>query len=314
MSYSQQITAALQQHIGTHSKEIIRSIYGDFDAWNDANIIPGVKNEITLTSLKIANLIKPYSTTFSPTTDAIQFKPRTMSVKRGKAELTVYPEDYRYTYLAQFQKKGMLRTPDELPAAQFIMEDIVSKVKEEINSKVAYFGEYDPVGTGAVDIADGWGTVLDDMITAGDVIPVTTGAFSSSTAYTKMIQLWRSIPETFRVKAAKLQAFMSLETYEMIEDELETQGYNTGRGDDMLGPKYLRKTNGLLELKPVSWMAGSDRVFITPAENLCILSDSTDEDLNQIIVTQQHYTADLSITFAIGFDFATNMIWCNDQA
>lgn len=314
MASSQKITADLQQHIGTHSAELIEGIYQEFDAWNDARIIPNVKNTITLTSLQINSILKPFTTTFAATVDAIEFKARTMSIHTGKAELTVVPEDYRATYLAQWQKPGMTRTPEDLPFEQYIMEEIIKRIQQDLNNITAYNGVRNAAGTGAIDVTNGWKTQLAAIITAGDVVPVTQTAWTSSNAFTNMKALWRTVPEKYRQKSLNQVAFMSQATYEKITDQLEASNSYTGTGDQFDGPKYLKGTDKMLEIRPVSWMAGSARVFITPAENLCILTDSTNEDMNTISVLQSHYTADLMVTLAIGFDFATNMIWCNELA
>lgn len=313
MANSQDVIPELLVHIGKNSAELNQAIYQEFDAWNDATLIPNVKNEIRLTSLKIKKLSKPFNTTFNATEGAIQFTPRLMKIHRGKAELEVEPEQYRDTYLAQFMKPGVNHTPEDLPFAGYIMQQIIEEIREELNDDVAFDGVYDPNGTDAVDITNGWNTSLKEMITNGEVTPHVLGSIDSTNAYTKIKKLYRSIPGKYKKsKSGILTAYISQDMYDAIQDELETLSVNTGRGDDMLEPVYLRGSGKKLQIKPASWMGDSSRIIITPSWNLCILSDNTDNDINRISAIQKHYTAELSISFAIGFDFATNMIWCNE--
>jgi len=312
MSLSLKITGDLQTEIGTHSADLMRQVYSNFDAWNDATIIPGVKNEITLTKLFINNLIKPWSGTFTPTVDAVEFKPRKLSVKVGKAELKVIPEDYRSTYLAQFMKPGVARTPEDLPFARYILEDVFAKIGEELNTVTAYNGVYNGAGTAAVDVANGWKTELGTMITGAEVTPTVTGTLTSSDAFTKIKGMLDAIPDKYKVPGLKLKIYLSRATYNKVLAEIRTFDIMFGKGFEGTRPTWFPDYENIVELKPVSWMSGSNRVIITPQDNLVILTDDTVVDLAKINVVQEMWGAQLGIAFAIGFNFASNMIWCND--
>lgn len=315
MASSSAITPAIQQYLGENSADLLMLAYQNMDVWNDVTVLPDVKNKIRLTTLLIDSIVKPYSSTFNPSLGKIKFSPREIGVDVGKADLLLDPEEYRQTYLAEFTKKGVLRGPDDLPFSQYVWEAIFAKFGEELNNSTAYFGVKNAAGTAAVDVTDGFGTKLAAMITATEVTPNTIGALASSTAQAQLLTLWRSIPEKFRVKKLAMTAYMSRSSYDAYEDGLDTKSYNTGLGESFLGPKYLRHSDGLLELKPVSWMAGSSRVIITPKSNIILAADATQQDLGKMNIVQDVWTSKVGIAAALGFDFRyAGYIWCNEVA
>jgi uncharacterized protein with GYD domain len=231
------------------------------------------------------------------------------------AILSVIPEAYRQTYLAQFQGKGVTRTPEDLPFAQYVLEQIFEKFGGELNDTTSYAGEYDANGASAIDVANGFGTILAAEITAGNVTPEVLGAINSANAVSQYKKLWRKVPSKWRKKKLAWTMYMSHENYEAYEDNLETLNVNTGRGDDMLKPVTLRGSAGLCTLKPVSWMGASDRIILTPKANMIVGGDAIEQDLAQMNIVQNMWGFDLGIAAAIGFQFRyLPLLICNEAA
>ncbi len=307
------ITPALAQYPGENSHELLRLAYDAMDVANDVTVYPDVKNDLRLTTLAISKIVKPFSSTFSPSSDVINFIPRTISVKVGKADLEVAPEDYRNTYLAHFMQKGVTRTPEDLPFEQFLWEDVMRQFGEELNSETAYFGVYNAAGTNAIAVADGYGTILAQLILGGEVIPNMIGAINSTDGVEQIKELYRRIPVKYRNAKTRLTAYMSHASYEAYEDSTEEKQYNSGTQDAMLKPKWARGADGILELKPVSWMGESERVIITPRANIVMAQDATTQDLAKMNVVQDVWTAKIGIAAALGFNFHyAPLIWCNE--
>ena len=315
MSSSALIPDNLKEQIGRDHGELTTLAYNSMSVKDDVTYLPDVKNEIRVTTLKINKIVKPFTTTFSATEGAVEFKPRTVGVKVGKAELSFAPEEYRQTYLGQYQTKGVARSPEDLPFYKYLAEGIFAQFGEEINDETAYFGNYNPAGTSAVHVANGYGKHIAGMITSGDIVPNAIGALNATSAQDQMTALWRSIPEKFKKATLKMTAYMSVGSYEMIQDSLDKKGYNVGRGEEQLGKKTLRGTDNILEVKPVTWMAGSNRVFITPRANILMLADAIEQDLSDFNLVQNMWTCDIGLAAAVGFDFAYGgLIWSNEVA
>lgn len=320
MSLSAEITPKLKEHIGEHSAELIQLAYQSMDIINDVNLQVNVKNERTLTTLNVKSGAKPFKSTFEGNDDVVEFIPRKISVKPGKYETEFAPEEYRDTYLAQFARPGIAREFEDLPFSEYIANDLAAKFGEEVNDETAYFGVYNASGTTAAAIATGYGKIIADAIaySGSDVnekiTPLVTGAITADDALEQLQLLYRNIPIKYRKPKYNLKAYMSVEAYEAYEDCLSNKGFNTGRGDDMLSPRYLRGTRGILELKPVSWMGNSGRIIMTPFANINMALDTTSEDMAKANIVQKMWTVEMGMAAAFGFDFAyLPLVWCNEQ-
>lgn len=315
MAASNQITAEMQQYIGEKANELFLLAYQSLDVMDDVTFYPDVQNKLILTSFEIDDIVKPWSETVAPTVDAFRFIPRELDVDVAKAELRVVPEKYRQTYLAEFMKKGVNRTPEDLPFAQYILEAIFKKFGEQLNNQTAYLGVKNTAGASAVDVTNGFGTILAAMITAGDVVPTTLGAINSTNALAKLKQLFRLVPQKYRKAEWGWKAYMSTTTYEAYTDNLDVLQVNTGRGDDIGNTQWLRGYKNILEMKPVSWMGASNRVIITPMSNIIMGGDALKQDLTKINVIEELWGALMGLAAAFGFQFRIpGLIYCNELA
>jgi len=300
---SNEVTNEMRQYLGEHSSDLLMLAFQSMDIINDVTFLPDVKNKMILSHFEIDNIVKPFKAEFEAKPDAFRFKPRELDVKLGKAELTVIPEDYRQTYLASMMpKKGVAREPgDIMPFEQYIWEGIFSKFGEELNDSTSYFGDYNPAGNAAVDVADGYGKIIDDLVDDDLIVPQTLGTINNTNALDKFKLLWRNVPNKYRTSRWKWQMYMSMSKYEAYEEYLESKNYNTGRGEDMLNPVYLRQSRGLCELKPVSWMGNSNRIILTPKLNMLMGADALTGDLAKANIIQQMWGFDIGVAAALGF-------------
>jgi hypothetical protein len=306
----------MQQYLGKHKAGLFMLAYAAMTVFNDVTVYPDVKNKLIMSTLITKDFVKPFNTTFTGTADAFKFVPRELDVRVGKGELQIFPEKFRQTYLAYMQTPGVARTPQDLPFAGYIMEAMFKQFGQELNSQTVYNGVYDAAGNNAAAVADGYGTILAGLITDGDVSPTVLGAVDSTNALEQYKELWRGIPEKNRDHAGYTwTAFMSRSKYEAYTDNLDNLQINTGRGDDIPNTRFLRGSEQKLELRPVSWMSGSNRILITPKENIVMGTDQTTLDLATANIIQQMWGFDLGIAAALGFNFIhPELIYCNELA
>lgn len=152
---------------------------------------------------------------------------------------------------------------------------------------------------GARAIAIGLGKIIADEITAGNIVPVTTGAVTASNAYSKFIQVWRALPEPVKLGVSgKGIIYCSQTDYEYLTDDYENQISKNFETID--GITYLSKTDRKCQIKPVPWLSGSRRLIATVKDNLVAGTDEL-SDMNDIRSTPQMYTVNAGITFVIGF-------------
>lgn len=313
MAASNQITSAMQQYVGEKSGELFMLAYQSMDIINDVTFYPDVKNKLILTSFEIDDIVKPFSTTVSATNDVFRFIPRELNVDVAKAELRLQPELYRQTYLAEFMKPGVAIKPEDMPFEQYIWEAFFKKFGEQLNNTTAYFGVKNASGTTAVDVTDGLGTILAALITATTIVPNTLGAVNSTNALSKFKTLARLVPAKYRTPAWGWTLYLSIASYEAYTDNLDTLLINTGRGDAIGNKKWLRGYEGIMELKPVTWMGASARLILTPKANIIMGGDALEGDLQKVNIIPELWGSLIGMAAALGFQFRIpGLVYCNE--
>jgi hypothetical protein len=158
-------------------------------------------------------------------------------------------------------------------------------------------------------LAVGYKGLLDAEETAGKIVPVSTGAITSSDAYAQFTSVWRKLPEM--AKDAGGYIYCSQNSYEALLDDYENKVKKNF--EETNGIVYLSKTDKKAILKPVKWLAGSGRIIASQTGNLWMGTDQTD-DMNVIKTIEQMYTIDAGMTFMIGFQIADPAaLTMNDQ-
>jgi hypothetical protein len=158
-------------------------------------------------------------------------------------------------------------------------------------------------------VAVGFKKILDDAETAGDIVPVSTGAITSADAYGQITSVWRAVDERIRRNGANI--YMSHNTYEALLDDMENKVHKNF--ETLNNMTFLSKTDKKGILKPVDWLAGSGKVIVSASGNLWMGTDQTN-DWNVIKTIEQMYHIDAGITFMIGFQVADfNAMATNDQ-
>lgn len=160
-------------------------------------------------------------------------------------------------------------------------------------------------------IAPGLGFHLAELITDGDVVPTTTGAITNANAYEKLWLIWNDVAEPF--KEAGVKCYLSRNTYENFVKNYESEvgKYTLADGSTR---QFLPGTSGKCEFVIASWMAGSNRVIMTPMDNI-YMGTNEESDFNDIeIVKSTLWILKAGISFVVGFKFRdAEAIWCNDQ-
>lgn len=166
---------------------------------------------------------------------------------------------------------------------------------------------------GARAITKGFGKIITDEITAGNLTATAIGAVNSTNAYAKFMQLWRAQPEPVKLgKVGLVDILCSVTDYECLTDDYEDKIKKNFEEVD--GVTYLAKTNRVCRIKPVSWLTGSRRLICTPVGNLIAGTDEL-SDMNGITAEKHHYVIESTTSFMIGFQFRDlEVLKVGDQA
>lgn len=160
-------------------------------------------------------------------------------------------------------------------------------------------------------ICEGLGSKIAAAIVAGDIVPVTTGALTSTNAYDKAILVYRGLPEEVKAEPA-LYMFVSPNTKELIMDAYETAvKKNFAQTDNM---DILPKTEGKVRIIADPSMIGSSRIICTTPNNIEVVSNGANPQ-NDIDVQPFDYKLKYMITGDIDINFRdAEAMSVNDQA
>lgn len=239
----------------------------------------------------------------------------------GKRQLLIEPMKYREEYQSEVLMGGV--NPMEIPFARFVYEKIVERIKSEINDQTAYFGVRNAAGNTAVDVATGFGKIIDDEVTATNIVPLATGAITDgASARSVFEQMFRSNTTAYRDHGVVTHC--SYTDWDFLLDGLEEITKFTRDDVEKQGWLYLPKSEGKNIVKPASWLGGSRRLINTPcwkqggkltgrSANLIMGTDKL-SDLNKIRTIEKLWTLQLGIAVALGFQIRdTDAILINDQ-
>lgn len=334
--------SAIAAYAGKHANKLHRRLLTGLDIVKDITPVFNVKHAITMANLVIKNGPKPYTGKFEPNEDDLSYNDRTLTVEKFQRDIEVEPSKYRTTYLSQDRSAGEGANNMSIPYAQFTMEAITDDNASILNNQTAFYGigkagfeDFNPAtayaigkfikynnkyfktvtatiagetpdshkakftDANALAIAVGLGTHFKQGRTSGDISNIsTTGAITSSDAYAQFQEVWRRWDEVYRQKGGII--YCSQNSHDALLDDIEDKVSKNTVLD--LGITYLPKTSKNCQVKPVSWMNGSDMLVCTTKENLMYGTDLA-SDLNVLRVIPKMYTLELGITGLIGFQY-----------
>lgn len=301
----------LQNYAETHKAELLMlAVTSVSEIMNHFNVIPGIKDKHTLTTLEMKKLLKPYKKDWAPQ-DAAALVPRTLRVEVGQVEIEEEPLQYRKTYLAHLMKTGV--NSEDHPFEKDFLEAVVKQVNADINDDLLFNGVRNAAGTNPADVNDGFLKIIADEVLAGNLTPIATGPIMPSNAVAVLKGMYRAIPKGFRRSAVKM--YVSFDIYDAYCDNYQsinnTLPYNT---------KYeqitLEGSAGKCELVPLSGMGESERVIIAPQSNMCVGVD-LESDQESIDITKGINPKVIGIFMALAFGVqiaSLKAVWVNELA
>jgi hypothetical protein len=301
---------ALDNYCRDYKHELLSLALLDKALFDDFNVLPGIKDELVLTTFQFKSLLKPYTKTWSPAADQGKLTPRKLKVQLGKVELEEEPLKYRNTYLAKLLKAGT--NPTDHPFEQFFTQEIMRKIKDDIKRYLIWNGVLDPSGSDASDVNDGFHTIIAAEITALKLTPIVTGAITSSNAIDKFKGMYRALPKEYR--EIPIGIYCSYAEFDAYCDHYQSKNqalpYNT-----QFEQVYLEGSNKLAVFKPQSGYGTSHRVIMTPTENLCIGVDLESDQEKIGVMQNSPWAVMFYALMAHGVQIGTlEALFVNDQA
>lgn len=279
---------ALQQYAEKYGKSLLKIAVTDNEVFQKLDVVAGVKDKFTMTTLRFQRLLRPYVRDWVPGTDKANLVPRTLRVEIGEIMLEEEPMVYRKTYLGNIMKKGV--NPQDHPFEKDFLEGIARQAASDFNDITAFYGVRNAVGTGPIDVNDGFFTIIDAEITALNISVakknmINTGAIDSTNAVAKLKAFYRAacaINPALRGKDMKLR--ISHEIMDAYNDNYQLENgalpYNK-----QFEKTFLEGSGNKCELEPLSGMGTTKRIILTVPWNMSVGTDLQSDQENVSVTT-----------------------------
>ncbi len=298
----------LADYAGTFQKRLITQLMYGLRVVADCTLRPNIKVKQNMTKMTVDGDVRPYTGERPDNKKAkIAYEPRSIEVHIGQYDLDIDTVKARETWLGEVMKPGV--DPKDIPFESLTWQKVMDDYGTKINTNTVFNGVRNSAGTTSADLADGFGTIIKKEITAGELVPVVTGSMLTDTV-SKAEAVYKSLPEIQRERDMVMYCSVSVsDAYK--EDYFDRFGLSPIY--DKFNQLVIRHSDGKCVLKPVSWMAGSQRVICTPQSNMIVGTDLL-SDGNKILTNPQLYKLEAGILMAIGFQIEDlEIVAVNDQ-
>jgi len=288
---------------------ILSKMYAVEELRNLVTVISGIQDEYVMTELEFDEIAQPYQKQWTPKGTGT-FKPEIIKARPVKADLELDLKDLEAKWIGYLKTNGS--SPQEFPFVQFIYQKIVERMARDLN-KASINGVYSSPTAGtagaANDSVDGFLQIISQAITDTKISPYTTGALSATSIIDDIEGFFDSIPT--EMKELDLVLMMSPDwarTY--FRKRRETFGNN----QDYTSAKRTVDFTNTRIVTPTYWN-GSDRLVITPAENVFMVEDGVnEEDEIRTQLDKRTINAMIDCKRGVGFGVLKDYVFSNDAA
>ena len=309
-----QLVASLGAFHRTYAEELYSKLINKEYSQKYFRTVAGVKDEYVADEFMLSEILQPYQKAWTPK-GLVAFNPAIIKARPIKVDIEFEPKDLEKTWEGK-------RIDGSLPEGQeflesYIFDQIIAKIKKEIEYKVAYTGIYKAPTPGtpglAEDSADGLLTVVNAGITAGTIEDVATGVIDETNAIDSLEAVYDIVDDEF--KDGELIALVDGAVARAYKRDYRNaygpnQDYSPMSKEG--GEFYIDGTNCKVVVAP--GMTGTGRVIITIPENLIRVIDGTEEDSNFNVRFQvNRRIIDTLADFKMGWGFGVTqgLVWAN---
>lgn len=308
--------AGIGQYYRQFGRTFFKKLYQRIQGEMYMTPIPNVLDEYVTTAGDISNILKPYKCAFSPGAE-MTFTPYINKVRKISGDILISCiSDLQTRYLGWLAMNDG-HTANTQGYISYIMDEyILPKLIEEIDT-MSYKGVYNPTAATPtyMDAVDGWGTIIDNEVAAGNIIPIATGAINAGNILSKLEEFVDAIPVTQRGSAANGVIFISEANFVRYFRDERGQGWNQGCCEANNPNQPLRQfiqPYGI-ELVGLNVMNGSDLFMYTPRANFLKMYNQIDIP-NNFDSQPFERCVKLMMDFKRGYGFGRlDCVWVNDQ-
>lgn len=270
--------AAFQGYVQEFAPELIAKAFYSPRTVQMATTHEGVKGKKVLTLLDIAaELAVAWSSSFSAKSNAAIFTPRVIEVAANKIDLSFVPQDFESTYMGMFRKKGQ-NPGEDMPFAGMVLDKLLAAHAKSVDKALwaaVEAGSITPGTTPMSQTFDGILQIIKDLVTAGNATVATPGGAVTQTIIIDLIEsMWDAMSEDYR--DLPLGVFMSHANFMKYQ-----RAYRDEHSHFVADKQSSRMTLDFGEnvtLHAMPGLTGSDRIIMTPVENIHVAYDDFADD------------------------------------
>lgn len=300
--------SALSSDLNNFGGKIFKKKVTNPDWKEHVMVLPNVVVPVTLPRIHTTGTPRPYRTQRDTSGNAVVFTDRVLTVNQSKWDMPdMDPEVFRNTYLADVAAGRI--NPKTFPFYEAIANKIVEDYNSKINDSVLWLGDYDASGTDVSDIANGFGTIIADEITATNLTPIATGAIAATDAVTKFETFYDGLPTWMKQQGCKLLVSHALfAKYRKHYRTLNGFGFDPGA-------KSYTIDSTRAQIHAASFIPdSSSRILAVPLEEK-VLYAGTDISRVELHTTPHVNLIELRAMYPFGLQIADlDAIAVNDQA
>lgn len=276
-----------------------------------------VTGKIVYTGYMEGNMHQPFRCEFEPLALG-QFVAREVQAFRVKIDKSVgCLEDLAQTFLSQYDQLGLTEEPQDKMANKFVDWLITT----HWGNAIAHEREYasfravrNNSGTSHMDMLDGWGTILDNEIAAGNLTPIPTGSINPGNIMNVVDDFIYQIPAAIFEMGTNGVLVMSQTMADWLYQDRITQygshTYFTNPDAPMvLGPPQRR-----VRVVGLPGMEGSQKIMYTPKWNWLHLYNRIDVPNTEFDIQRADRCMKVLMDYYCGYDFVTmKYVYTNEQ-
>lgn len=259
----------LLAYAAVYAPEIIESLLQELEINKHFSIDTDVTNAKRYPKMAINDVLGPYTGNEDTTGDEIVFSDRELRVDVGQAVISIDPEIVRRTFLGVASKI----TDGNVPMEEALLRYFIAKIFAQFNNETFFKGDKalaDNAGNKSKRMMDGLEKDLLAAITATQIAPVTTAAFSSGSGWNATFvdgntiqglqDVWEGLRPPYRMLES--QIFVSESVFKKYIDQ-QNRRYPTKVEfvDSSKSSVYLEGTSDKALIQKAHWLGASQRVI-----------------------------------------------------
>ncbi len=290
--------AALQAYVREFSPELLAKAFYSPKTIQMVTTHEGVKGKKVLTLLDVvAELAVAWKSNFEAKADAAIFSPRTIEVSRNKIDLSFTPQDFEDTYLGMFRKKGQ-NPGEDMPFWGFVLDKLLMAHARSVDKALWNAVKAGSITAGTTPMSqtfDGYLELVKDLVTAGHATVATPGGVITQGNIIDLVEsMWDTVSDDY--SELPIGVFMSRANF------MKYQRAYRDISKYVVNEKANRMTLDFgdnVTLHSMPGLNGSDRIIMTPVDNLHVAYDDFNDD-TAFEIEKNKRQIDLWLDFAIG--------------